>query len=91
VFLWPLLDYSHLLSDRESDPRPVLNCGGEQRARFSQIIASVEQPIYFRAILGPFLDFAKVAIVREERIISFLFAPIRLIRPPRHVRPHSLR
>jgi hypothetical protein len=54
------------------------------RALF-QIIAGVQQPIDFGAVLSSLLDLVEVAIVREERTIGFLIRPIGLLGPPRHV------
>jgi hypothetical protein len=68
---WPLLQHARSLPDRQSNPRPELNGACEYLACSIEIIAAVEQAIELRAVLGPLLDFVKVAIIRVQRVVGF--------------------
>jgi hypothetical protein len=70
VFLWPLLEYSRPLPDREPDPRPTLDRVGEQLTSLFQIVADIKEAVDLRAVLGPLLNLVKGVIVRAQRVVG---------------------
>jgi hypothetical protein len=48
----------------------------ENFASLLKIIAGVQEPVDFRAILGPLLDLVVIAVVREGPIVGFFVGPI---------------
>jgi hypothetical protein len=54
----------------------MLDCLCENVTRLVEIVAAVKHALDARAIRGSFPDFLEVAIVCEERIVSFLVGPV---------------
>jgi hypothetical protein len=82
VFLWPSLEYSRPLPDRQPSLRPILDRFGEQLTSFFQIVAGEKKALDLRAVLGPFLELVEIAIVRAQRVISFFVGLVAAqIRP----------
>jgi hypothetical protein len=86
LYFRPLLQHERPLPHRQPDPRPVLGSFCENLLGLFEVVAGVQKAVDLRAVLGPLLDLVKVAIVREERVVGFLFRPIRLVGL-RHVSP----
>jgi hypothetical protein len=54
--------------DLSTVPRRLVSRRGQQRLR----LAGIQQTIDLRAIFGPLLDLVEIAVVRLERVVSFL-------------------
>ena len=59
----PLVQDPHALADGQPDARPVLDRSLEDAARLVEIVASIEHPVGFAAVLGPLLDLVIIAVV----------------------------
>ena len=67
----PLLQHARPLPDGQPNPRPVLDGGGKNGLRFTQIVARIEQIFDLHAVADPLLDLVVISVVRKERIVGF--------------------
>jgi hypothetical protein len=61
------------LADGQSDPRPVLDCRGENLSRLVETAAGPQHVVDFRPVLHPLLDLVIIAMVRQQRLVSLFF------------------
>jgi hypothetical protein len=77
----PLLEHASPLSDRQSDPWPVLDRLRKDLARLIEVIAGIQEAIDLPVVSSPLLDLVEVADISNQRVGGFFVGPVTHRRP----------
>jgi hypothetical protein len=73
----PLLQNLCPLPNGQADTRPMVDSFRKNLSRLVEPVSSVKHVVDLGAVLGPLLDFVKVAMVRDDWVVGFFVRHVR--------------